>query len=75
MPQNVNSFLGAGNLKKLTKIAEVIGCDVTDFMTTNEKEPQPSINGYIEYNGEVYTIKCLSDLNNLMTIIDKSQQQ
>lgn len=75
LPQNVNSLLETDNLSKLTKIAEMIGCNVADFITTNEKEPQPSINGYIEYNGEVYTIKCLSDLNNLMTIIDKSQQQ
>lgn len=74
LPQNVNSLLETDNLKKLTKIAEVIGCDVTDFITSKEKEPQPSINGYIEYNGVVYTIKCMCDITNLLTIINKSQQ-
>lgn len=74
LPQNVNSLLETDNLKKLNKIAEVIGCDVTDFISAKEKESQPSINGYIEYNGEVHTIKNMCDLNNLMTIINKSQQ-
>ena len=73
LPQNVNSLLETDNLKKLTKIAEVIGCDVTDFITAKGKEPQPSINGYIEYNGEVYAIKCTRDLTNLMTTIDKNR--
>lgn len=73
LPQNVNSLLNTDNLSKLTKIAEKIGCEVTDFITAKEKEPQPTINGYIEYNGEVHTIKSMSDLNKLMTIIDKSQ--
>ena len=70
LPQNVNSLLETDNLKKLTKIAEVIGCDVTDFITAKEKEPQPSIYGYIEYNGVVYTIKNMSDYNKLQTIIE-----
>lgn len=74
LPQNVNSLLETDNLKKLTKIAEVIGCDVTDFMTTQAQQPQPAINGYIEYNGVVYTIKCMCDITNLLAIINKSQQ-
>lgn len=72
LPQNVNTLLDTDNLKKLTKIAEVIGCDVTDFISAKEKEPQPAINGCIEYNGDVYMIKSISDLNKLQTIINKS---
>ncbi len=71
LPQNVNNLLNTDNLKKLTKIAEMIGCNVTDFITVNEKEPQSSINGYIEYNGVVYTIKNMSDYNKLQTIVKK----
>ena len=65
LPQNVNTLLDTDNLKKLTKIAEVIGCDVTDFMTANPPKPQPVINGYIEFDGVVYSIKSMSDFTKL----------
>lgn len=72
LPQNVNSLLDTDNLKKLMKIAEIIKCDVADFLTTNEKEPQPAINGFIEYNGEVYKIKNMSDFNQLTVLLKKT---
>lgn len=72
-PQNVNVVLDTDNLKKLMKIAEVIGCDVSDFFLKNEtKEPPQKINGYVEYNGVVYTIKSVEDLSNLQNIISQN---
>lgn len=68
LPQNVNSLLNTDNLSKLTKIAEKIGCDVTDFITAKEKGPQPSINGYIEFKGEIYRIKSVDDLNKIIAL-------
>ena len=69
LPQNVNSLLETDNLKKLNKIAEVIGCDVTDFMTTKAPQHQHVINGYIEYDGVVYPIKSMSDFIRIQNLI------
>ena len=73
-PQNVNVVLDTDNLKKLMKIAEVIGCDVSDFLGKKNQEPQHVINGFIEYDGVLYAIKSMSDLINLQGIINQSQQ-
>ena len=76
LPQNVNNLLNTDNLKKLTKIAEVIGCDVTDFMTTSQlQKPQPVINGFIEYDGVVYTIKSMSDFTKFKSIIERDNHK
>ena len=72
-PQNVNTLLDTDNLKKLKKIAEVVGCDVADFLANKNIEPQHVINGYIEYDGVVYAIKSMSDLINLQSIISQHQ--
>ena len=72
-PQNVNVVLDTDNLKKLMKIAEVIGCDVSDFLVNNNQEPQHVINGFIEYDGVVYAIKSMNDLINFQGIINQSQ--
>ena len=72
-PQNVNTLLDTDNLKKLKKIAEVIGCDVADFLENKPQEPQHVINGFIEYDGAVYAIKSMSDLINLQGIISQNQ--
>lgn len=71
LPQNVNALLETKNLDKLVKIAEVIECDVTDFMTPKAPQPQPVINGYIEYEGEVFAIKSMADFNKLHDKIKK----
>ena len=68
-PQNVNVVLDTDNLKKLMKIAEVIGCDVSDFLVNKPQEPQHVINGHIEYDGVVYKIKSIEDLNNINDLI------
>lgn len=68
LPQNVNVTIATENLSKMKQIAEAIGCDVTDFLA----EPQPiqEINGYIEYEGEIYKIKSINDFNDLYNRIN-----
>lgn len=67
LPQNVNALLETDNLKKLMKIAEVLGCDVADFMPT--KERGVVVNGYIEIDGVVHVIKSYDDFIELYNII------
>lgn len=62
LPQNVNVTIATENLSKLRQIADAIGCDVSDFLTD---KLQNTINGYIEYNGEIYRIKNIDDFNKL----------
>lgn len=69
LPQNVNVFITTDNLSKLQKVADVIGCDVADFIS---KPLQEEINGYIEFNGVVYRIKTLDDFNSVATIITQN---
>ena len=66
--QNVNSILETKNLDKLQQIADVLKVELQDLILV-KKDEQPSINGYIEYNSQVYTIKNLEDFNNLAKII------
>ena len=73
-PQNVNSVLETENLKKLMKIAEVLGCDVSDLIT-DKKEPQPTINGYVGYDGVVYAIRNVNDLNSLKELINQREHK
>ena len=70
--QNVNALLDTSNIKKLQEIANVLGVKLTDLITENTAECA-SINGYIEFNGEVYTVKCIDDLNNLVAIVNSKQ--
>ena len=67
LPQNVNSLLETDNLKKLIKIAEVLECDVADFMTPRERGVV--VNGYIEIDGVVHVIKSYNDFIALYNII------
>lgn len=46
--QNVNTLLDADNLKKLTKLTGLIGCDVIDFIPKKETQPQPVTKRYVE---------------------------
>lgn len=68
LPQNVNVTLQTENLSKLQQIADAIGCDVRDFLTEPQKTQE--INGYIEYDGEIYRIKTITDFNNLYNRIN-----
>ena len=66
--QNVNSILETKNLDKLQQIADVLDVELQDLILVKENE-RPSINGYIEYNSQVYSIKNFEDFNNLAKII------
>ncbi len=66
--QNVNALLDTSNIKKLQEIANVLGIKLTDLIEDDTTESSP-INGYVEYKGEVHTIKCIDDLFDLVKIV------
>lgn len=68
--QNVNTILETRNLDKIQEIADILGVDYLDLITDKEEEQKPNLNGYIEYNGEIYKIANKKDIENLLTIIE-----
>ena len=62
--QNVNVLLETNNIKKLDEIADALDVDITDLWK-DKNVSEPSINGFIEINGEVFTIKSVEDSNKL----------
>ena len=70
--QNVNTLLETNNIIKLQEIADVLGVKWTDLIEENTTE-SPFINGYIEFNGEIYSIKSIEDLNNFVAIVNTQQ--
>lgn len=67
--QNVNVLLETNNIKKLEEIATVLGVDLTDLWIDTKTEEIISINGFIEFDNNVYTIKTADDFNRLVEII------
>ena len=53
----------------LKAIAEGLDVPITDLFKQNEAKS--NINGYVEYQGKVYIIKSLEDLNKLTETISK----
>ena len=72
--QNVNALLDTSNIKKLQEIANVLEVKLTDLIVEDTVESSP-INGYIEYNGEVHSIKSIEDLNNLTNIVNSGHKE
>ena len=70
--QNVNALLDTSNIKKLQEIANVLDVKLTDLIVENMVECSP-INGYIEFNGQVHSIKSIDDLNNFVAIVNSNQ--
>ena len=68
--QNVNTILETRNLDKIQEIADILGVDYLDLITDKEEEQKPNLNGYIEYNGEIYKIANKKDIEDLLTIIE-----
>ena len=62
--QNVNVLLETNNIKKLDEIANALGVELTDLWKVKNNS-EPSINGFIEVNGQVFTIKSVEDFNSL----------
>lgn len=62
--QNVNVLLETSNIKKLDEIAIALGVELTDLWK-GKNVSEPSINGFIEVNGKVFTIKSVEDFNKL----------
>ena len=68
--QNVNVLLETNNLKKLDEIATALGVELTDLWK-GKNVSESSVNGFIEINGEVFTIKSLEDFNRLYQTLNK----
>ena len=67
--QNVNVLLETNNIKKLDEIAEMLGVELTELWK-NKNNSLPSINGFVEFDNIVYTIKSKEDFNNLYRILN-----
>lgn len=68
LPQNVNVTISTDNLSKLKQIADAIGCDVTEFLGQTNR---PIINGFLEFQGEIFAIKDLRDFFVLVRRIEQ----
>ena len=67
--QNVNVLLETNNIKKLDEIANVLGVELTDLWK-DKNVLEPSVNGFVEINGEVFTIKSIEDYNRLYSTLN-----
>ena len=63
--QNVNLLLSTNNIQKLEQIAEALGVEFTDLFV-NDKPVEEAVNGFVEYQGEVFRIKSKTDLEELL---------
>jgi DNA-binding Xre family transcriptional regulator len=66
--QNVNLLMETNNLKKLDEIATALEVEITDLWKSDNREP--CINGFIEVNNKVYTIKSKDNFNELYKVIN-----
>ena len=64
LKQNVNILLKTNNVQKLDEIATALKVEITDLWK-DKNVSEPSINGFMEINGNVFTIKSLEDFNKL----------
>ncbi len=72
--QNVNTLLETRNLDKIKEIADALGVDYMDLLVEKKEDAIPTINGYIEYNNQIYAIKNIEDFNNLANIINNDNR-
>lgn len=68
--QNVNGALETKNLDKIQEIANVLGVDYLELITEKGEAPQPTVNGFVEYNEKIYKIASKEDLENLLQTIE-----
>ncbi len=69
--QNVNTVLETRNLDKIQEIADILGVDYLELITDKKEEQKPLLNGYIEYNGEIYKIANKEDIESILKIIEE----
>ena len=69
--QNVNVLLETNNIKKLEEIATALGVGLTDLWI-DESKKKNILNGFVEFDGTVYTIKTIEDMANLIALVHKS---
>jgi len=64
-----NSINGNPTVKSLLKIAEILEVDVSELFAKPNTKNQ--ISGYLEYNGEIYKIESISDIEKLIEKMEK----
>ena len=69
--QNVNVLLETNNIKKLEEIANVLDVKITDLWI-DDTPKKDILNGFVEFNGTVYTIKTIEDMTNIITLVNKT---
>ena len=67
-----SSINGNPTLKSLLKIAEILEVDVTELFA--KPIPKNNISGYLEYNGEIYKIERLSDVESFIEMVSLSSE-
>ncbi len=63
-----NSLNGNPTLERLRQVAKVLGVEISDLFKSSTVS---SLNGFIEYNGEIFKI---SSPENLFSLTDKVRQ-
>ena len=71
--QNVNALLETRNIDKIKEIADILEVNFMDLLV-EKKETAPIINGYVEYDKQIYAIKSIEDFNNLANIINNDNR-
>ena len=66
--QNVNLLLETRNIDKIQEIADALGVDFNDLLFEKKIEVKPTINGYVDVDSEIYTVKSREQF---VTLIDK----
>ena len=72
--QNVNALLETRNIDKIKEIAGKLEVDYIDLLVEKKDDTTPIINGYIEYDNQIYAIKSTEDFNNLVNIINNDNR-
>ncbi len=64
-----NSINGNPTLKSLLKIAEILEVDISELFAKPVAENV--VTGYLEYNGEIYKIESILDIEKLIEKMEK----
>ena len=67
-----NSINGNPTLKSLLKIAEILEVNISELFAKPNTKNQ--ISGFLEYNGEIYKIESLSDLDSFIELVSLSSE-
>lgn len=67
--QNVNLLINTNNIQKLEQMADALGVKFSDLIV-DDRQPKDRIDGFVEYNGEIYRIRTKADLEGLLRVVE-----